>query len=201
MSDTVNPFGNVQSDTGTPPSNGAVRVEKGAEGLSNLALIGGVAMLLAGIGLYAAVKTWYSWQGETIVAAGGQLLNVQHVTNHASSLGLIPALLGGFGVIGSFLFYDFMRYNKWSWAGRLCALELALSALAVAYGVSLMALRNHIHTADWGPTALKQLDDGVWPGLEGAGIGLMSLGGIVAGAGVVGRGLLYWRRRASETRT
>jgi hypothetical protein len=194
MSDTVHTYGSVQKDAGTPPSNGAVRVEKGAEGLSNLALIGGLAILLAGVGLYAGVKTWLSWRDEETVFGRGL---VQHVTNSHGMVGLIPVLLGGFGLISSVLFYRFSRYNKSPGAGRLCALGIGLAALAIAYGSSLIGLERHTHKVnfDWHFWTLRLLDEGIWPQLESASIGVMSIGGIACGAGVVGRGLLYWRRK------
>jgi multisubunit Na+/H+ antiporter MnhB subunit len=200
MRSAVTDYGSLQKNAGTPPSNGAVRAEKGAEGLSNLALIGGLATLLAGVSLYAAVKTWLSWQHETtVVQFYGQEFRVQCVDENMG-LGMVPVIIGGLGLLACCLGH---RHNPEK--RKLWTLGIALTALGVFYGACLLGLERATYTKNWGgpypyyySQTFRHLREGVWPQLESASIAVMSIGGIAFGAGVVGRGLLYWRRRAHE---
>jgi hypothetical protein len=146
--------------------------------------ITGLAILLAGLGLFAAVKTWLSWNHE--VHAHGQVF-VQSVDDHPSTLlaGLFPLLGGVAGIagIGAGVVqrdgYDFLSKGERAYA----VTAFCLMSLAIVYGACVMGLEAATHSTDWYGTKHLHLTDGVWPQLEATSIAVMSVGGVVLGVG------------------
>jgi hypothetical protein len=208
--EAVGKYGSLQQSTQKPSG------DRG-QTLSNLALIGGSAVFLLGLGLFGAVKTYLSWNHEGAVLRSDGYFRAEVIDDGVSPLIGIAPLVGGFaGAVwcGFFVVHINRHRRDPAFEGRLAdyyrttaardeqycfVIGLGASLVAIAYGASMLGLERATHHTSWtGPLQTYthwHLKPGIWPKLEGAAIGVMALGGSMLAAGLVSKILLRSQRK------
>jgi hypothetical protein len=176
--------------------------EKFGQPTSEVLIWTGLAALIAGAALFAAVKTWQGWNHEISIDRHDMPVPTiaMSIDGQAGWVGMFPVLFGAVGMVGAGgLFRDKSRRNHAIGLG-------ALSLFACLYGISTLSLYDAVHetiwpgsnrAATWSVTQRHwHLNSGVWPKLESGSIAAMVIPGAVLGAGCAGRLGVYlkWKR-------
>jgi hypothetical protein len=157
---------------------------------SNAITLAGLLVLASGIGIYAAAKTWMSWDKESVLPGIGQVSG--NVEDHLHITGLVPLLFGAAGLVGVGFGIYLSRNKKPSELRRVgLAFAAMASMLAMAYGGSLLAcpidMRLLVNWDRWAYEWHYFLDRETCTVVANVGLSVLSLGGLITAGGLAGK--------------
>jgi hypothetical protein len=168
---------------------------------SNAITLVGLLVLASGIGIYAAAKTWMTWDKQSFLPGIGPVAgNVDH-TLHIT--GLVPLLFGALGLAGVCSGAYLSRNKKPSELRRIgLALAAMASMLAMAYGGSLLACplsgRYLLNVDRWAYEWHYFLDRNITNIVADVGLSMLSLGGLITAGGLAGKVAGHLGRKATS---
>jgi hypothetical protein len=194
----------------TPPEQPSRRfaefVQRHGDRGSEALIWTGLATLIAGAALFAAIKTWQSWQKDMTIVEVDQwghnytVSTIQHVNADEAFIGYFPMFTGlvAAGIAARWTLDDHPEpgFRRRALVAGSCGLFI----LVVAYGACLSGLHGALYRKSWdlGSTYQWHLDDKLFARLTKASIALMAFGGAGLISGAASR--IALNRRKGEER-